>query len=397
VTGTRALWVRTGISLAGQGLNLALGVLASIPVGRGLGPAGKGEFALYSWAVGLGVVFFGRGWHSAVATIASADDQRGLDAVRLGRRWLLPLALGLLAVMVACGWVGSAGWSLAAATASCQIWGQPASGALVGSGRLAAYYGGIVAQNSVLLAGVALLWSGHLLTPERAMAVLATAVACATIVHSLAAGAGLGIGRAGDPAMPALRRLSRDLWLADLASFLTYRLDVGMVRYFTGATGLGLYSTATSVAELGRIAPNAIGQAALRELGRVQAEQRRAVAGRTALTGVATSTAFLGTLAAVSPWLIPRLYGAAFAPAAPLVGWLAPGIVLLAVASASASWLAVAGRSVLTAQLGWTGCAISAVVSLTLIATAGITGAAIASSVGYAVLAIMLWRAASRH
>ena len=76
------LWIRTGVSLVGQGLNLVLGVLASIPIGRGLGPSGKGEFALYSWAVGLGVVFLARGWHSAVATVASTNDRRGLEALR---------------------------------------------------------------------------------------------------------------------------------------------------------------------------------------------------------------------------------------------------------------------------------------------------------------------------
>jgi O-antigen/teichoic acid export membrane protein len=230
------------------------------------------------------------------------------------------------------------------------------------------------------------------------MGVLAAAVVCAMVVHSVAAGAGFWIGRASDPTIAAaMGKLSRDLWLADLASFLSYRLDVGMVRYFTDASGLGLYSTATSVAELGRIAPNAIGQAALKELGRVDAEQRRAVAVRTILTGVATSTVSLGGLAIAAPWLIPVMYGAAFAPAAPLVGWLAPGIVLLAVASASASWLAVAGRSAVSARLAWIGCAISALVSLMLIAVAGITGAAIASSIGYGVSAWMVWRAASRR
>jgi O-antigen/teichoic acid export membrane protein len=393
---TRALWIRTGVSLVGQGLNLVLGVLASIPIGRGLGPSGKGEFALYSWAVGLGVVFLARGWHSAVATVASTNDRRGLEAVRLGRRWLLPFTLGLLTLTLGCYLVGSIGWGFAAATASCQVWAQPASGALVGSGRLGAYYGGVVTQNAVLLAGVGLLWTGGLLTPERAMGVLAAAVACAMVVHSVAAGAGFWVGRATDPTIAELGKLSRDLWLADLAAFLTYRLDVGMVRYFTGTSGLGLYSTAASVAELGRIAPNAIGQAALKELGRVDAQQRRAIAVRTILTGVVTSAAFLGVLAVAAQWFIPMMYGAAFAPAASLVGWLTPGIVSLAVASASASWLAVAGRSAVNARLAWTGCAISSLVSLLLIAVAGITGAAIASSIGYGVLAWMFWRAASR-
>jgi O-antigen/teichoic acid export membrane protein len=393
---SRGLWARAATSLFGQGLNLALGVAASIPVGRGLGPAGKGEFALYSWGVNMGVVLLASGWHGAVATVASEDGELGLAAVRIGRRRLLRVVAALLCAALACLWAGSWGWSLAAATAACQVWGQPASGALVGAGRLSAYYRGVLVQSVLLLVGVSLLWRGNGLTPERAMAVLAFAVACAMLVHNRAAGAGFGPGRSADPATPRLERLARHVWLSDLASFLTYRLDVLIVRYFTGAQGLGLYSTATAVAELGRMAPNAIGQAALRELGATEEQGRGRVARRTAAIGLAASVLFLGLLAGISPWLIPRMYGPAFAPAAPLVAWLAPGVALLGVASVAASWLSVSGRAGVTARLAWRGCVAAAVVSFVFIALIGLPGAAMASSLGYAWLAATVWRAASR-
>jgi O-antigen/teichoic acid export membrane protein len=393
---TRGLWLRTATSFLGQGVNLALGVAASVPVGRGLGPAGKGEFAFYSWGVNLGVVLLSGGWHGAAATVASESDAVGVEAVRTGRRRLRPTTLGLLCVAVACFLVGSPGWGLAAATAALQIWAQPASGVLVGSGRLPAYYGGVLTQSAVLLCGMSLLWGLGVLTPERAMAVLAGGVVCAMLVHNRAAGAGFGPASAYPPSTSRLTALARDVWLADLASFLTYRLDVMIVRQFTGAEGLGLYSTATAVAELGRMAPNAVGQAAFRDLGRAPPEKRKAVAWRTVAAGLPASGLFLVLLSVAAPWLIPRLYGPAFAPAGPLVAWLAPGVALLTISSVAASWLGVAGHARQVARLAWWSCGASALISTAFVAALGLTGAAVASSIAYALLAAVVWRAAHR-
>jgi O-antigen/teichoic acid export membrane protein len=364
---------------------------------RGLGPSGKGEFAFYSWGVSVGVVLLGGGWHGAAATIASEGAREGTEAVRIGRRRLLPAIAALAIVALSCALAGSSGWALVATATALQIWGQPASGALVGVGSLRWYYGGVLTQSVSVLCGLTLLWNLTILTPESAMAVLVGGVVCGMFVHNGAAGAGFGPSRAPAAPHPRLTDLARDVWLADLASFLTYRLDFIIVRQFTGPQGLGLYSTATSVAELGRMAPNAVGQAALRELGRAPTEQRRDVARRAIAVGLPASALFLGALSVAAPWLIPRLYGRAFAPAGLLVPWLAPGIALLAVASVAASWLGVSGRSRDTARLAWWTCVASALMSLTLVAGLGLTGAAIASSLEYALLAALAWRSANRR
>jgi len=388
-----SFWLRTGFGLVGQGLNLVIGVAASIPLARGLGVTGKGEFAFYTWAVGLVVALLGWGWHGAVATVASENVAAGVNAARSSRRRLLPAVAVLLLVACLCLIRGATGWCFAGLSAIALLWGQPASGALAGSGRIKALYCGILTQSAIQLLILAALFLFATLTPELAMSVSAFGALCGTLVSSRLAGVGLFPGA---EVSARLATLARNGWVADLATFLNYRLDIVFVRHFVGAEGLGLYTTATSVAELGRTVPNAIGQAALRDLGQASREERVHVARRTAFFGVAASLVMLTMLAAAAPWLVTRLYGSAFAPAAPLVAWLAPGIASLTIASVSASWLAISARSHVTARLAWYGCAASAIVSVTLIAGFGLTGAAAASSVGYALLASMTWRAATR-
>jgi O-antigen/teichoic acid export membrane protein len=69
----------------------------------------------------------------------------------------------------------------------------------------------------------------------------------------------------------------------------------------------------------------------------------------------------------------------------------------LAVASVSASWLNVSGRSRVTARLSWTGTAVAGAMAFLLIPRWGVIGAAIGSSLSYAILAALVWRAATRE
>lgn len=382
-------------SLIGQGLNLALGLAASVPLARGLGVHGKGEFAFYSWAITLGSTLLGWGWHNAVAAVVSEDPLVAVEAVQSSRRSLrvpgLLLALGCLICLA----TGRTAWGCVAVATIGQIWGQPASGALVGSGRLAQYYAGILTQSLTVLAGLLLYWqAAHALSPERAVAVVAAGALLAMAVHTRLAGAGLGPGVTAPS--DRLARVARHAWLATVATFLTYRLDVLFVRELAGPAALGLYSTATGVAEVGRMTPNAVAQAAVRDIGAASGAERATEARRVAVRGLIASTLVLACLAGLAPWVLPLAYGPAFAPAAGLVAWLAPGVALLSVAGAASSWLNVSGRSERTAMVSWVVAGVSAVLSLGLITLFGVVGAAAASSLSYALLAALAWREAER-
>jgi O-antigen/teichoic acid export membrane protein len=267
---------------------------------------------------------------------------------------------------------------------------------LIGAGHLTAYYRGLLLQGLVFTGGVIALWSCARLSPTSAVAGSTAGALVALVVHSRAVRAGFAVtANAGDLA-DRLSSLATHAWLANTATFFSYRLDYALVRLFTGTAGLGIYSTATAIAELGRTAPNALAQAALRHLGAASSEERRGVASYAALLSLVCAVATLLPLVLLSKWLVPLFYGPSFAAVVPVVAWLGPGVVLLAVASVSASWLNVSGRSSTAARLAWVGTAAAGLMALLLIPRWGVVGAAAASSVGYAVLAVLVWRAAAR-
>jgi O-antigen/teichoic acid export membrane protein len=295
-----------------------------------------------------------------------------------------------------CHWAGAQGWGWAAVAAAIQMWGLPASGALIGAGCLTAYYLGLVTQSGIMLLALLSLWIVfNSLTPESAIAAFASGVFAGTTVYTVGAGSGFGIGHCGWAGMARLSTLARHAWLTNLAGFLAYRLDFLFVHYITGAHGLGLYSTAAGIAELGRMAPNAVGQAAIRAIGSASEQDRKTVALGVLRLGLPVAGVISMGLAAASFWVIPALYGDAFAPAAPLMIWLAPGVASLAVTSVAASWLNVSGRSATTAKLSWWCTAAAAVISLLLILVWGIKGAAIASTIVYTSSAALTWLVAS--
>jgi O-antigen/teichoic acid export membrane protein len=384
--------------LFGNLLNLALGLLTSFPVARGLGPEGKGEFAFYSWATTLVVTLLAGGWQNAVATVASERPRDAIAAVSAGRRRLvLPvaaLATASLGLLVG----GSPGWAFAAAAAAAQVWDLPASGALVGSGRLLAYQAGLLCQNALMLVAALSLWqTPGALTPATAAGALALSMGASLTVHSWRAGTGLGWGaRPASGSTSPTAMLARNAWLANFATFLHYRLDVLLVRHFSGVEALGFYSTATTIAELGRMAPNAVAQAALRPLGSAGSEGRGRVAREAVRLGLVSVALTLVPLSLAAPYVVPLLYGTAFSPVAPLIAWLSPGIAALSVASVGAAWLNVSGRSLSTARYSWLGAAVAAVAALVLIPAWGVLGAAVASSLSYSLMAAVIWRSARR-
>jgi O-antigen/teichoic acid export membrane protein len=382
--------------LGGQVLNLGLGLLTSVPIARGLGPRGKGDFAFYSWLVTLGVMALAGGWQSAVATTVSQEPARGPAVVAATRRRLLPFLVLLVGLAAALALLGRFEWMFVALACATQIWTQPASGALLGSGRLLAFQVGLFAQSSLMLAlVVGLWWGGGALTAQSTIGAFTLALGATLVAHSAAARCGFGWGSAASgPEAPST--LARHAWLANLATFVNYRIDVLVVRHLAGVEALGYYSTATTIAELGRMAPNAVAQASLRPLGLAAGGERARVARGAAGLGLLGSIVTLLPLVFAAPWLVPVLYGPAFAPVAPLVAWLAPGVACLAVASVASAWLNVSGRSRVGAQLAWIGSLVGAGLAVVLVSAAGAVGAALASTLSYAVLAAIVWRRAAR-
>jgi O-antigen/teichoic acid export membrane protein len=128
------------------------------------------------------------------------------------------------------------------------------------------------------------------------------------------------------------------------------------------------------------------------------------LAARQYLDGLARRMQWLGILGAgsaaaaalvpldlVAPWLIPHVFGPAYAGVTPLLWALTPAGVLLACNQVTGDMLRGRKRPLLVARAQGTAAVFTVVLLLTLLPAVGVYGAAIASAVAYGVaLAVML-------
>jgi stage V sporulation protein B len=169
----------------------------------------------------------------------------------------------------------------------------------------------------------------------------------------------------------------------NLASFFSYRLDVFVVNYFLDASQVGLYTLGVLVSEALWQLPGVVSVALFPRTARTVG------AGANEFTCMVLRQVFLTTgaaalvIAAVSPWAIPLLFGARYAPSVPVIWWILPGTVALSLGKVIAADLT--GRSLnkhlpISAFIGFV---ITILLDLVLIPRMGIQGAALASSLAY--------------
>lgn len=95
-------------------------------------------------------------------------------------------------------------------------------------------------------------------------------------------------------------------------SALYFRIDVFLVNAWSGPASVGLYNAAFRLVDALRLFPAAVVAVMLSSLFR--ADDRRLIARMTLSLGAGAATLAL-LLAAIAPWLIPRLYGTAYTEA----------------------------------------------------------------------------------
>ena len=172
-------------------------------------------------------------------------------------------------------------------------------------------------------------------------------------------------------------------YLVNLLNLVNYRFDIWVVDQFAGTANLGLYAVAVGMGQLFFNIPEPLSRVVQPYLYSSDGEammRRFHVIARLNFTLVAVLCALT---ALIAPWLLPWLFGEAFAGSVIALWWLLPGIVF----SCAYKLLAVVltQRGLLRFNLyGALIAAITTVVlDLLLIPHIGITGAAIASSVAY--------------
>jgi stage V sporulation protein B len=175
-----------------------------------------------------------------------------------------------------------------------------------------------------------------------------------------------------------------------LASFFSYRLDVFVVNYFLDASQVGLYSLGVIISE------------ALWQLPAVVAVALFPRTARTVGSGaedftclIVRQVAFMTTSAAAliaiaSPVAIPLVFGTRFAASVPVVWWILPGTVALALGKVASADLTARGLVNPLPISAGVGLVLTLLLDFFLIPRMGIQGAALASSAAYSASGLYL-------
>jgi O-antigen/teichoic acid export membrane protein len=173
---------------------------------------------------------------------------------------------------------------------------------------------------------------------------------------------------------------------ANIAHHVFLRFDTYAINALIGAVGVGFYSLSTSLAERVWLPLNAVHAASLGKITQLPRDEAAILTAKVARAALLITLSVALPLAAVSPWLVPFLYGDEFFPSVlPLVILLA-GTVAFAIMFVLNSYiLGQMERPGLLSIISWLQLGISVPLYLALISWQGIVGAALASTFTYMV------------
>lgn len=397
---------RTGFRLIALRLSTSgVGFVASIFIARGLGPRGRGEYALPVAIAGIAVALSHVGLEHANIFLASRK-------MSLRTLWANATFVGVVAGVAACLTLIVA--SLAAgpqmfgglpdswiAVAALQVpillltlyW----VGLLQLDGRLVAASRARLA-GAVVLAGLSgLLLLAELATPFRALIAWGVAtVVVWLILLILCARSGLA-GRELD--WSAIRRgltFGLKTYIGVTLFFLLLRIDQLLVAGFLGLRAVGIYSLAVVLAEFLWLFTESFAAALLHHQVRAEEGAERRLGDATARMSLLVSlgVAILAWVAA--PIAVRLAYGTEFEDVVWPFRLLLPGVVALSVQRPMGAVIVKEGRVWLVSVFGAGAVAVNLAANVVLLPWIGVEGASIASALSYAGLAF-LYVAATRR
>ena len=185
--------------------------------------------------------------------------------------------------------------------------------------------------------------------------------------------------------------------LGPVATFFTYRLDVFVVNYFFNPAQVGIYAVGVAVSESIWQMPQAVAVALFPRTARTADQDATPFTCLILRQVLLISCVSAAVLAVASPVAIPLVFGARFAPAAPVILWLLPGTVALCMAKVSAADLGGRGKTGYASFVGLAGFVVTVVLDFVLIPRWGIQGAAVASSLAYLTMGVLFLAALRRE
>jgi O-antigen/teichoic acid export membrane protein len=380
---------------------------AGVIVARWLGAEGLGALAVVNVAVATVVQLASVGLPSANTYFIAQDERRFLAPAAinsllfaLAGGCVLALGLTLLALRqpVLFGYIPPKLIGIAALSIPFQLLTLLGLNIFLAVGRIDRFNRLDVAGQSFVLVNalVALVLLG------AGLWTLVSLNTAATIVVSLAIVWLIGryiAGREDGAAVAAVWRPDSGLFkrmmkygvkfhVATLCGLLIFRADLLVVNHFRGAADAGVYSVASQVAMMLMVLPGVI---ATLLFPRVTAEEVSRVDLTCRVTRHTTFVMLLVCLASVpASFLLPLLYGAAFADVTVQLLILLPGVFLIGIESVLVQYFNAAGLPVAIPLFWAATLALNLVLTFALVPPYGARGAALASTVSYTIIFVLV-------
>ena len=368
-----------------------LGFLAAVLMARALGDEGLGVTALYRNAVTLAFAFFSLGIATAIVYYVGRRDFTPRQAMETGLTvTLAATALTGLGVLIAYAAFGDelatdeAPYWLAVIAVPAVIQFRVVEGVLRAQGRFGAMNLLEVSLPFSILLALAFVEVTDGLTIESTVVAWTLAMLPPLV---------FGYAMLGIQHFPRSIALGDLLWrstrfgvqgqLGNLIQLLNLRLDAYIVLWLVNSSGVGIYAVAVSLSEGMWFIANSVGVVLLTSL---TASDDESAARMTPLvcrnTLLVTGVAALGA-AAVSPIIVPAIFGSQFDDSVLPFVWLLPGTIAAAGTKILAAYVFSRGRPLINAQVGAAVLVVTIVGDLILIPPFGVPGAAAASSFAY--------------
>ena len=207
-----------------------------------------------------------------------------------------------------------------------------------------------------------------------------TAQAIPALLCCAIAARGTGFGRVDPRLLAETIRYGLRAWLGGLAHLLNARVDQVLLGLLATQTALGTYAVAVNASEVLFYLPSAVSTALLPVVARSSGSARTESTLRVFRVVMIVTLAAVAVAAVTGPFLLPLVFGAAYAGAVQPFLWLlpaAPGFVASAVFSNA---LLASGAPGLSSLGPVTSLVVGVGLDLLLIPRLGATGAAMAAS-----------------
>ena len=395
----------SGLTLLQQASTALCTLGTSILVARSLGPAGQGAYGVVFTLAVLCMTVGNLGVGPATVFYVSNGRFSAAWAARCNARLALLFSGATVALLAAAYTLGGEAWlphiqSFGVAVAACLtplfLLSNFLTAVLQGMQQVRAYNVASFLVPSITFVatavGVGWLHGGVL----AALAAQGCGHAVASIYAWLQTQTQTQAGGPEPGYVRAVTHYGARAYLGNTLAYLNYRLDMFLLNAWLNAAAVGLYSVAVGVGERLWLLSYAASAMLLPRIARDRGDTGHLtpIIARHVFAASALAAALL---AALAPWLLPLIFGTAFADSVPSLRMLCPGLVACALSRVLSSDLAGRGRPGLNAALGAVALVTNLGANVVLIPRWGPFGAAAASSLAYSLECVLKLFVYSRH